>query len=106
MGDRRWIAEAPLCGNRIQQGPHARYGRRGVGAKTYTQGDAIPIHSDGRSRSHGDRICRSRSIAGFSEGLIPRANSALDLAHVGPWTVTGLKRSKESTHAARTHRNV
>jgi hypothetical protein len=24
MGDRRWIAEAPLCGNRIQQGPHAK----------------------------------------------------------------------------------
>ena len=49
MGDRRWIAEAPLCGNRIQQGPHAKVWASWCRSETYTEGDSIPIHLMGEA---------------------------------------------------------
>ena len=43
-----------------------------------------PHPSEGRSRSFGDRIRRSRPTAGPSAHSISRASSALDRAHAGP----------------------
>jgi hypothetical protein len=81
--------EHPSVAARALHGPAEDPGRgcvrsgRGRSQKTYTRGDAIPIHRRGEAGATEIASARSRSIAGPSEGLITRAIVAPDLAHVG-----------------------